>query len=341
MKKAAVSTLGIIFLFLLAAGFVGAQKAGSPEKASPSEALLRYLGKGKVDLKVVESYLEQGADVNYRDRRGVTPLHQAAGYGHADAVKTLLDRGALVNAVDNDKRSPLHDAVSSRSMAAVRLLTANGADVNLKDKDGHTPLYGIVFWDDNRSAMEALDLFLTKGFDIAKSTDAKFLNEAIARGRRDLALVLLRKGARFDDESIVRSAGRGYEDIFAILLEKGADPNQKAILRASCAAGNVTIAGSLVAKGITPSAEDIDVCLYHGHREAAVYLNGILKKATGKDADMKARCRLAPDGGQCKALFWRAYFDPVSGTCKEFAYGGCGGVSPFEDLEACRRVCGK
>lgn len=51
------------------------------------------------------------------------------------------------------------------------------------------------------------------------------------------------------------------------------------------------------------------------------------------------KCRQKPDGGPCKALFWKHYFDPKTGECKEFVYGGCEGVVPFETREECEQEC--
>lgn len=47
-------------------------------------------------------------------------------------------------------------------------------------------------------------------------------------------------------------------------------------------------------------------------------------------------CSLEPEGGMCFAAFKRYYYDKKEKKCKEFTWGGCGGVVPFETLEACR-----
>lgn len=52
-----------------------------------------------------------------------------------------------------------------------------------------------------------------------------------------------------------------------------------------------------------------------------------------------AQCREKPDGGVCKALFWRWYYDQKSGTCRSFAWGGCGGNVPFETEDECNKLC--
>ena len=53
-----------------------------------------------------------------------------------------------------------------------------------------------------------------------------------------------------------------------------------------------------------------------------------------------ARCATQGDRGPCKALLGRYYYDPGSGACKEFFWGGCGEPAPFETKEECLKVCG-
>lgn len=57
--------------------------------------------------------------------------------------------------------------------------------------------------------------------------------------------------------------------------------------------------------------------------------------------DMKKRCSLKPEKGPCKAICWKYFFDPESNKCKEFIWGGCDGVVPFETKEECVEVCEK
>ncbi len=60
-------------------------------------------------------------------------------------------------------------------------------------------------------------------------------------------------------------------------------------------------------------------------------------KKTSADEALKRKCALKPDPGPCKGLFIKYYFDPVSKECKEFYWGGCGGVVPFETKEECEK----
>jgi hypothetical protein len=54
-----------------------------------------------------------------------------------------------------------------------------------------------------------------------------------------------------------------------------------------------------------------------------------------KDCINISNCDLYPDPGNCRAFIPKYYFDKDEGKCKEFIWGGCGGVVPFESLEAC------
>ncbi len=45
----------------------------------------------------VDSLLDAGADVNFRDKEDCTPLHLASRRNHLKVVKLLIDNGANVN----------------------------------------------------------------------------------------------------------------------------------------------------------------------------------------------------------------------------------------------------
>ena len=51
------------------------------------------------------------------------------------------------------------------------------------------------------------------------------------------------------------------------------------------------------------------------------------------------KCSLKPDSGPCKALIPKYYYDKGDKKCKEFSWGDCGGVVPFESMEECEKQC--
>lgn len=97
---------------------------------------LLWHGVKKGDTAEVSAALEQGADVNYRDKINRTPLMEAAKRGRLPVLELLLARGADVNAKDHSGLTPLMSAIAPHQLATVQLLVASGADAPHADKDG-------------------------------------------------------------------------------------------------------------------------------------------------------------------------------------------------------------
>ncbi|WP_400193736.1 BPTI/Kunitz domain-containing protein [Hymenobacter sp. B81] len=57
--------------------------------------------------------------------------------------------------------------------------------------------------------------------------------------------------------------------------------------------------------------------------------------------ELPKRCLLKPDPGVCNAAMPRYYYDPVDKRCKEFIWGGCGGIVPFQTLQECKDCGGE
>ena len=138
--------------------------------------LLAELGRQNVELDVFEAAAvgdrarlaailnadKEAADGYSPD--GWTPLHLAAAFATPEAAEALLKHGAEVDAVSKNPQGnrPLHAALAlSRDPETVRLLLAAGADPNATQAAGFTPVFS-----------------------------------AAAAGRRDLAELLRRAGAR-------------------------------------------------------------------------------------------------------------------------------------------------
>jgi ankyrin repeat protein len=90
-------------------------------------------------LEVAKLLIKYGADVNCRDKQGWTPLLVASQYGHRDIVELLLNHGADVNVQQQDLWAPLHLASWNGHRSTVRLLLERGADIHARDIEGRTP----------------------------------------------------------------------------------------------------------------------------------------------------------------------------------------------------------
>lgn len=102
------------------------------------QALIKAVSKG--DVNAVERMVAKGADVNARDKDGITALMWASTLGHTDIVKFLIAKGADVNAKTPNDDTALIFAATSRYIDIVRILIDHGADVNAADKTGRTAL---------------------------------------------------------------------------------------------------------------------------------------------------------------------------------------------------------
>ena len=90
---------------------------------------------------VIQHLIDRGSDPNLQDWKGWRPLHCAILPDRANlaAVTTLVRNGADVNGKDKHLRTPLHRAAQFGHADAVRLLLSLGAQPDAVDENGWTP----------------------------------------------------------------------------------------------------------------------------------------------------------------------------------------------------------
>ena len=136
--------------------------------ASPDLGVLEAAAVGRLD--VLRAHLAEHPDaLAERTPDGFTPLHLAAYFGGAAAVRMLLEAGARADAdADNPLGvRPLHSAVATGDHDAVRALLEAGADPNPRQQGGFTPLLAAAHADDP----ELTRLLLEHGADPALAAD--------------------------------------------------------------------------------------------------------------------------------------------------------------------------
>ncbi|XP_061137474.1 BAR_ACAPs and ArfGap_ACAP domain-containing protein [Syngnathus typhle] len=119
---------------LVAALAQGAPVNGSLGQEEGRTALIGAAQGGS--LLASEFLLQNGANVNHRDRRGQGALHAAATAGHTGQVCLLLKRGANQYAVDESGRDPLAIAVETAHADIVTLLRMARMNEEMRDSEG-------------------------------------------------------------------------------------------------------------------------------------------------------------------------------------------------------------
>ena len=126
---------------------------------------------------------------------GWFPLHLAAHFGHADAVRALLNKGAKVNAPSTNamRNTALHAAAAGRSSAVAKLLLDAGADVNARQSGGWTPLHSAA----QNGDVEFARVLTDAGADVGVRADnqQRPLDLALTKGQQAMVDCLEARGA--------------------------------------------------------------------------------------------------------------------------------------------------
>ena len=115
------------------------------------------------DTALIKRLLENGAEIEAKDKDGWTALTSAALHGHRSVVECLLDRGADIEAKDKDGYwTALTSAAWQSHKSIVECLLDRGANIEAKNTNGYTALISAA-WQGHKSIVECL---LDRGADI-------------------------------------------------------------------------------------------------------------------------------------------------------------------------------
>lgn len=108
-----------------------------------------------------------GADLNYQDKAGNTPLHHAAVLVHqyaGELINILLKKGANPNVANNRGQTPMHLLLHNTRLRRfaffpdlVQFILFNGYDTNLQSLNGCAPIHLAIYHQDFDSAIQLLE----------------------------------------------------------------------------------------------------------------------------------------------------------------------------------------
>lgn len=95
---------------------------------------------GQTDI--VNVLIQAGANVEFQDNDGCSPLHVASQNGHTEIAKLLIEASAInVESLTNEGLTPLHVASQNGHIEIVKLLLKAKANIGIQDSLHWTPLY--------------------------------------------------------------------------------------------------------------------------------------------------------------------------------------------------------
>ena len=187
---------------------------------------------------LVAAFIQAGADVNAANTRGSTALSNAVERGYTDIMEMLIGAGADVNA--NGGKMLINACAGSNKRDAAILLIEKGAGLDFTDDFGATALmYALkTAYSQRAEFIDVARMLIEKGADIQKAVleESKWmwykkgdtaLLLALSYGKKEVADLLLEKGAAFDtvnslgNTPLILAAENGYEDIVRLLISRG------------------------------------------------------------------------------------------------------------------------
>ncbi|KAM4795080.1 ankyrin repeat and SOCS box protein 11 [Rhinophrynus dorsalis] len=158
-----------------------------------------------------------------------SPLHDAAFHGRLLSLNTLIAQGFNVNILTIDRVSPLHEACLGGHVACAKVLLENGARVNIVTIDGITPLFNAC----SCGSVACVSVLLDYRANPELETQLAFpLHEAVLRGHRECAEILIAHGVDIDREEqnlgtpLYVACTYQRTDCVKKLLELGANVNR-------------------------------------------------------------------------------------------------------------------
>jgi uncharacterized protein len=177
----------------------------------------------------VMQLLNDGADVNGRDKSGATPLTNAVGMNKGAIAELLLSKGADPNLKDGLGDPPLVIAAKTwKNIATIKLLLEKGADPNLAGQLDDTPLIVAARWGN----AELVALLLARGADVKKTGNLESTPLIVActtgsPGRVPTVKALIEGGAdvtakgRFGFTALEAAKRNKNEELVKYLVEHG------------------------------------------------------------------------------------------------------------------------
>ncbi|MGE0206314.1 MAG: ankyrin repeat domain-containing protein [Candidatus Babeliales bacterium] len=161
--------------------------------------------------------IEKGADIHERDDKGETLLHKAAWHGCPEVVEIVIANGIEVNALSHDGTTPLLCACErthvekqkEERFKIVQKLLAHGADVNKRSCCGRSVLHELA----SKDLVDIAKLVLAYGADVSQiDNKGKTCLSCVARNNVKMAHLYIKYSLAHSNVDLkkLREDGSGF-----------------------------------------------------------------------------------------------------------------------------------
>lgn len=169
-----------------------ANHADLNQKDMYGDTILHTAAMLKVNVQILEKLTKNGADINARNKEGVTPLEIAIQQEDVETTRLFTSHGANIHTQDTNGNSPLTIAFTSNN--EIFEATVNESNINTQDSEGNTPLHIAILKDAPLSKIQYI-VSLTEDVNIRNRDGNSALYLAILKNRQKVGEMLLEKNA--------------------------------------------------------------------------------------------------------------------------------------------------
>ena len=175
------------------------------------------------NAEAVDFILANGGGINDVDAFQNSSLHKAVAVGSIPILQTLIEQGADINGQNQNGTTPLISAAKSQQGGALSILLSNGAAVELTDHGGYTAMC-YAAW---RGLLVTVLLERNAHVNVKSLFGFTPLLLATEEGHCNVVLELLQHGAdinaynRYRNTALHYAVNSGNTDMVALLLDNG------------------------------------------------------------------------------------------------------------------------